>query len=157
MRALAPSLSKIGIAVTSHRSRDRDRRRLITISANHPEAGDDLSPETATISASTASEEPVSGQKEGDNGAGGEDHASVKAQIADAADAAETEKSDLPNATPPVVTSQAADAADAAKPEKFELPKATPPSKSLKRRTLLDAGIETKPMKPGPVRFLGKR
>ena len=129
LRDLAPSLSKVGIAVTSHRSPDRDRRRLITISANHPgPAGDDLSPETATIPASTASEEPVSGQKQGHNGAGGEDHASVKAQIADAA---ETEKSELPSATPSDMTSQATDAAD--------------------------AGIKHKRFKPLPIRSLVKR
>jgi hypothetical protein len=151
---------KIGIDVRFHRSRDRARTRLITISVNRPKAaGDDLSPGTATIPASAASEKPISEHQEGHNDAGGEDHASVKAQIADAADAAETEKSELPNATPPAVASQAtdaADAADAAETEKFGLPKATPPSKSLKRRTLLDAGIKNEPMKPGPVRFLGK-
>ena len=74
-----------------------------------------------------------SGPKEGYNDAGGEDQASPihtpvdprsttpnqptmsepLAQTADAADAAEAEKSDLPKATPPNVSRRAADVADA--------------------------------------------
>jgi hypothetical protein len=148
LRDLAPSLLKIGIVVTFHRSRDHDRRRLITISANRPgPAGDDLSPEAATNSASAPSEQPVSGQKEG-----GEDHASVSAQIADAA---ETEKSELPSATPLDLISQAADAADAtdaAETEKSELPSTTPPDVTTQATDAADAGVKDRRFKFAPLR-----
>lgn len=36
LRQLAPSLLKIGIDVSFHKSRDRDRKRLITITASRP-------------------------------------------------------------------------------------------------------------------------
>jgi hypothetical protein len=119
LRQLAPALMKAGIDVRFSRARDHDRKRLITIAASRPDAAI----KEEAISASAASEKPVSGHKEGRNEAGGEDHASPipettsnqptgsgLAHTADAADAAEAAKSDLSKATPPNVTAQAADA-----------------------------------------------
>ena len=124
LRQLAPSLMKIGIDVRFHKSRDRDRKRLITITASRRP---DAAIKEEAISPSAASAKPASEHNESHNGAGGDDHASAipsttpnpptmsepLAQTVDAADAAEAEKSDLPKATPPNVTPQAADGADA--------------------------------------------
>ena len=126
LRQLAPSLLKIGIDVRFHKSRDHDRKRLITVTANRPGAGINEAPVSASA-ASAPPEKTESGQKEGHNDAGRDDHACAisstapspptmskpLAQTADAADAGEAEKSDLPKAFPPSLTPHAADAAGA--------------------------------------------
>ena len=61
LRQLAPSLLKIGIDVRFHRARDRDRKRLITITASRPDAA--INEEA--ISASTASAETGVGARGG--------------------------------------------------------------------------------------------
>jgi hypothetical protein len=66
LRQLAPSLLKLGIDVRFRRARDRDRKRLITITASRPGA----TINEAAISASEASAKPASGYKEAPNHAG---------------------------------------------------------------------------------------
>ena len=124
LRQLAPSLMKIGIDVRFHKSRDRDRKRLITITASRRP---DAAIKEEAISPSAASAKPASEHNESHNGAGGHDHASAipsptpspptmsepLAQTVDAADAAEAEKCDLPQSTPPNVIPQATDGANA--------------------------------------------
>ena len=123
LRRLTPSLMKIGIDVTFHKSRDRDRTRLITIAASSP---DPAIREEGVISASGASEKRASGHKETRNDARGDDHASAMPSVTpdlpttseplapapDAADAAEAEKSDQSNASPPNAIPQPADGVD---------------------------------------------
>jgi hypothetical protein len=116
LRQLAPSLLKIGIDVRFHKSRDRDHKRLISITA-------ETAIKEEAISPSAASEKRASGQEEGRNDVEHDDQASAisrttpspptmsepLAQRPDAADAAKAEKFDLPKATPPNVTPQTAD------------------------------------------------
>ena len=117
LRQLAPSLLKIGIEVIFHKSRDHDRKRLITITASRPDAGINDAP----VSASAASEKPASGQEEGRNDADEDAQASPieptrsepVAPSADNVGAAEAAKSHRPEGTSPNVTPQVADAADA--------------------------------------------
>ena len=68
LRQLAPSLLKIGIDVRFHKSRDRDRKRLITITASRPDEID-----AEAVSASAASEKPASGHEEGHNDVSSDD------------------------------------------------------------------------------------
>jgi hypothetical protein len=113
---------KIGIDVRFHKSRDRDRKRLITITANST----DMATREDAISASTASEQPAWRHNEGHNDAGGDDDASAipstttdpptarggLPRTADAAEAAAAQKSELPKAPAPDVTPKASDGAD---------------------------------------------
>ena len=97
-----------------HRARDRDRKRLITITASCPDAA--INEEA--FSASAASEKPASGQEEGRNDAEHDDQASASeptrsGPLAPTADAAETAESVQPGPTPSKVTPQVADSADA--------------------------------------------
>ena len=117
LRQLAPSLMKVGIDAKFHKSRDRDRKRLITITASTPETAI----REEAISPSAASEKRPSGQEDGRNDVEHDYQASASeptrseplAPGADAADAAETAKSDRPEGTSPNVTPQVADAAGA--------------------------------------------
>lgn len=117
LRALAPSLMKTGIDVRFHKSRDHDRKRLITITTISPDAAI----EEDALLASAASEKP-SGHKEahtdagGDNGASAitnttpnQSPASAVADAADAADADEAEEVDPPQATPDVADAEIKD------------------------------------------------
>ena len=126
LRDLAPSLLKIGIAVTFHRSGDRNRTRLISISANGPvSAGGEVSPQTPNNSASAASEPMMAavGAELCNDAAGGDDGSVIPStmpepQIAreltmDAADADVVDKSEPPAAASSNGTPQRADAADA--------------------------------------------
>jgi hypothetical protein len=97
LRELAPSLQKIGVDVRFRRARDRDRKRLITITASCPDAA--INEEA--FSASAASEKPASGQEEGRNDAEHDDQASASeptrsGPLAPTADAAETAESVQP-------------------------------------------------------------
>ena len=117
------ALMKIGIDVRFHKSRDRDRKRLITITVSRRP---DAATKEEAISPSAASAKPASGHNENHNGAGGDDHASAipsttpnpptmseaLTQTVDAADADETKKFTLPKTIPPNLSPQAADAAD---------------------------------------------
>ena len=102
---------KIGIDVRFHKSPDRDRKRLITITASSPDAAI----KEEAISPSAASTKPASGHYESHDDAGGDEHATAissttpdpptvsepRAQTADAADAGEIEKSTSSKTTPP--------------------------------------------------------
>jgi len=111
------SLLKIGIDVRFHKSRHRDRKRLITITASHQDEGID----EPRGSASAASEKWERGQGEGPNDVEHDDQANASeppgsetlAPSTDAAGASEPGESDQPGATPSKVTPQVADAADA--------------------------------------------
>ena len=72
LRQLASSLLKIGIEVKFHKSRDRDHKRLITITASLPDAGIN----EASVSASAASARPAAGT-ESRNNVGSDDSASA--------------------------------------------------------------------------------
>ena len=112
---------KMGIDVRFHKSRDRDRKRLIPITASRRP---DAAIKEEAISPSAASAKPASGHNESHNGAGGHDDASaipstrpcprtMSEAPAQTADAGEAEKSDLPKVFRPSVTPHAADAANA--------------------------------------------
>ena len=123
LRQLAPSLMKVGIDVKFHKSRDRDRKRLITITASLPDAGIN----EASVSASASSARPAPGKDESRNHVGSVDSASAGLgaapdqpipseplpRTADGADAGKAKKSDQPGAILPKVTRQAAGGADA--------------------------------------------
>ena len=125
LRQLASSLLKIGIEVRFHKSRDRDHKRLITITASLPDAGINEASVSASA-ASAASARPAAGT-ESRNNVGSDDSASASlgtapnqpipseplVQTADAADAGKVKKSVQPGATPSKATPQVADAADA--------------------------------------------
>ena len=117
LRQLAPSLMKIGIDVRFHKSPDRDRKRLITITASRRP---DAAIKEEAISPSAASTKPAPGHHESHNGAGGDQHATAissttpnqptvsepRAQTADAADAGEIKKSTLSKTIPPNLVSK---------------------------------------------------
>jgi hypothetical protein len=123
LRQLEPSLLRIGIDVRFHKSRDRDHKRLITITASPPDAGIN----EASVSASASSARPAPGQDESRNHVGSVDSASAGLgaapdqpipseplpRTADGADAGKAKKSDQPGAILPKVTRQAAGGADA--------------------------------------------
>ena len=117
LRQLAPSLIKIGIDVRFHKSRDRDHKRLITITASRPDGGINEAP----VSASAASARPAPGKEESRKDVDEDDEAppfqparsELLAPSADGAGAALPAKCDQPNATSPNVTPQVADASDA--------------------------------------------
>jgi hypothetical protein len=123
LRQLAPSLMKVGIDVKFHKSRDRDRKRLITITASLPDAGIN----EASVSASASPARPAPGKDESRNHVGSVDSASASLgaapdqpipseplpRTADGADARKAKKSDQPGAILPKVTRQAAGDADA--------------------------------------------
>jgi hypothetical protein len=71
LRQLAPGLLKIGIDVRFHKSRDRDHKRLITITAGRPDAAI----KEEAISSSAASDKPGSEHKEAHSHAGSNEHA----------------------------------------------------------------------------------
>lgn len=123
LRQLAPALIKVGIDVRFDRAHDRGRKRLITIMASSP----DTATKEDSNSASAASEQPAWGHKESHDDAGSDDDAGAISRTTtgpptaseglpktvDAADAAEAEKSDLLQSTPPKGTTQATDGANA--------------------------------------------
>jgi hypothetical protein len=114
LRQLAPSLMKVGIDVRFHKSRDRDHKRLITITASLPDGGIN----EASVS---ASEKPASGQEEGhsdaDEDAQAPDQPTLSEPTAQTVDAGKAKQSDPRGATPSKVTPQVGDAADAADAE----------------------------------------
>ena len=73
LRQQAPSLLKVGIEVRFHRARDRDRKRLITITASTPETA--IKEEANSPSAASTIQAP--GRLGLANDAGSDDHASA--------------------------------------------------------------------------------
>ena len=119
LRQLAPSLLKIGIDVRFHKSRDRDRKRLITITASRPDAGINEAP----LSASATSARPAPAKDESRNNVGSDDSANASpdqptpseplTQITDAADADTPENAEPSEEAQFSATPAAVDAADA--------------------------------------------
>lgn len=79
LRQLAPALMKVGIDVRFDRAHDRGRKRLITITASSP----DTAAKEDAISASTASEQPAWGRKDGHNDSGSDDASAIAGTTTD--------------------------------------------------------------------------
>jgi hypothetical protein len=112
LRQVAPSLLKIGIEVRFHKSRDRDRKRLIAITASGPV---DAAIKDEAILSSAASEKPAPKTEESRKDVVEDDQAPSfqPTRREPLAPSADTAKSDQPGATPSKATPQVADAADA--------------------------------------------